>query len=90
MTGLWQVRFRVSSEGSRNCRSLGFARDDKGKGIGSIKERLLDRGVFTTNHSPYKSRPLLCHPERSRGICSSADLHWKCFSTKRSGGCGKK
>jgi hypothetical protein len=22
-----------------------------------------------------------CHPERSRGICSSADLSWKCFST---------
>jgi hypothetical protein len=22
-------------------------------------------------------RPFLCHPERSRGICSSADLSWK-------------
>jgi hypothetical protein len=21
----------------------------------------------------------ICHPERSRGICSSADLSWKCF-----------
>jgi hypothetical protein len=29
-------------------------------------------------------RPLLCHPERSRGICGSADLSWKCFSTERS------
>jgi hypothetical protein len=26
-----------------------------------------------------KRNPLLCHPERSRGICSSADLSWKCF-----------
>ena len=24
-------------------------------------------------------RPLLCHPERSRGICSSAGPSWKCF-----------
>jgi hypothetical protein len=29
-------------------------------------------------------RLTLCHPERSRGICSSADLSWKCFSTERS------
>jgi tartrate dehydrogenase/decarboxylase/D-malate dehydrogenase len=26
----------------------------------------------------------LNNPERSRGICSSTDLSWKCFSTKRS------
>ena len=25
----------------------------------------------SSNHSPWKRRPLLCHPERSRGICSS-------------------
>ncbi len=25
----------------------------------------------SSNHSPRKRRPLLCHPERSRGICSS-------------------
>jgi len=25
-----------------------------------------------------------CHPERSRGICGSAVLSWKCFSTERS------
>src|ERR1700688_5002074 len=29
-------------------------------------------------------------PERSRGICGSADPSWKCFSTERSGGCGKE
>src|ERR1700734_3461729 len=28
--------------------------------------------------------PPLCHPERSRGICSSADLSWECFSTEES------
>jgi hypothetical protein len=28
--------------------------------------------------------PPTCHPERSRGICSSTDLSWKCFSTARS------
>jgi hypothetical protein len=29
--------FRVSRRGPQNRRSLGFARDDKGKGTGSIK-----------------------------------------------------
>jgi hypothetical protein len=28
--------------------------------------------------------PPLCHPERSRGICSSTDHSWKCFSTEES------
>src|SRR5882757_3938071 len=28
--------------------------------------------------SPFKRCLLLCHPERSRGICSSADASWKC------------
>jgi hypothetical protein len=32
----------------------------------------------------YEPSPSPCHPERSRGICSSADLSWKCFSTERS------
>jgi hypothetical protein len=39
----------------------------------------------SSNCSPWKLRPPLCHPERSRGICSSADLSWKCFSAERSG-----
>jgi len=29
------------------------------------------------------SCPLLCHPERSRGICGSTDPSWKCFSTEQ-------
>src|SRR5271169_4467982 len=33
----------------------------------------------------WKRHPPLCHPERSRGICSSADLSWECVSTERSG-----
>jgi hypothetical protein len=36
------------------------------------------------NHFPWKGRPFLCHPERSRGVCSSAGPSWKCFSTERS------
>jgi hypothetical protein len=35
-----------------------------------------------SNRSPWKRRPPLCHPELSRGICSSAELSWKCFSTE--------
>jgi hypothetical protein len=31
----------------------------------------------SSNHFLWTCRPFLCHPERSRGICSSADLHWK-------------
>jgi Tfp pilus assembly protein PilF len=37
--------------------------------------------LSSSNRSLWKRRSLLCHPERSRGICSSADLSWKCFST---------
>jgi hypothetical protein len=29
-----RIRFEVSTKGPRNCRSLGFARDDKGKSNG--------------------------------------------------------
>jgi hypothetical protein len=35
MTMLLNIAFRVSRKGPRNRRSLGFARDDKGKGNGS-------------------------------------------------------
>jgi len=35
----------------------------------------------SSNSSLWNRCPFLCHPERSRGICSSADLSWKCFST---------
>jgi hypothetical protein len=31
----------------------------------------------------WKRPPPLCHPERSRGICSSTDLSWKCFRPER-------
>jgi hypothetical protein len=34
----------------------------------------------SSHHFPYNHNPFLCHPERSRGICSSADLSWICFS----------
>jgi hypothetical protein len=44
-----------------------------------------EKRLPSSNCFPLKRRPSLCHPERSRGICSSADLSWKCFSTERSG-----
>ena len=34
---------------------------------------------FISNQSQRKHYPTLCHPERSRGICSSAGSSWKCF-----------
>ena len=42
-----------------------------------------EKRLLFSNRSLWKRRPPLCHPERSRGICSSADLYWKCFSTER-------
>jgi hypothetical protein len=35
------------------------------------------------NYSLWERPPPLCHPERSRGICSSTDHSWKCFSSVR-------
>jgi hypothetical protein len=40
------IVFRVSRRGPRNCRSLGFARDDKKERVVARKGRLLNRGVF--------------------------------------------
>src|SRR5882757_9304703 len=34
---------------------------------------------LSSNRFPWKRFPSLCHPERSRGICGSADPSWKCF-----------
>jgi hypothetical protein len=42
----------------------------------------------SSNHFLSNRCPFLCHPERSRGICGSADLSWKCFSTEESWACG--
>ena len=42
-------------------------------------------GPATTLNEP---SPSPCHPERSRGICGSADLSWECFSTEESWACG--
>ena len=41
-----------------------------------------EKHLLSGNRSPWKRTPPLCHPERSRGICSSADHSWKCFSTE--------
>ena len=42
------------------------------------------KSASSSNHSLSNRCPFLCHPERSRGICGSTDLSWKCFSTERS------
>jgi hypothetical protein len=34
---------------------------------------------MASNCFPWNRYPTLCHPERSRGICSSTGLSWKCF-----------
>src|ERR1700733_8345788 len=54
---------------------------------------LQDRGVAahptwrktdrSANHPLCDLWSFLCHPERSRGICSSTAVSWKCFSTER-------
>jgi hypothetical protein len=41
--------------------------------------------AFPSRHeTEFRSKLTLsfCHPERSRGICSSTDLSWKCFRSK--------
>ena len=42
-----------------------------------------EKRPLSGNRSSWKRRPPLCHPERSRGICSSGDLSWECFSAER-------
>jgi hypothetical protein len=48
--------------------------------MGSAPPKAMKR-FLSSHRSPWKHRAPLCHPERSRGICSSADHSWKCFST---------
>jgi hypothetical protein len=36
-----------------------------------------EKAFGPTTALPRKRRPPFCHPERSRGICGSADLSWK-------------
>jgi hypothetical protein len=42
----------ISKKGPRNCRSLGFARDDKGKGDASMESGCWTEGVFITLGGP--------------------------------------
>jgi hypothetical protein len=88
------IHGQFSKQGPLKCRSLGCARDDKGEGNASMESddlatnrrvpqvSLLRPGIPATE-LPWKSGPPLCHPERSRGICSSTDLSWKCFRPVR-------
>jgi hypothetical protein len=43
-----------------------------------------EKQLLSSHRSSWKRRSPLCHPERSRGICSSTDHSWECFSTERS------
>ena len=36
-----------------------------------------EKRLESSHHFPCSHNPPLCHPERSRGICSSTDLSWK-------------
>jgi hypothetical protein len=64
-------------EAIRFCDALGVERPG-----GGGKPQIFHYGTLqSSNRSLWKRRSLLCHPERSRGICSSADLSWKYFST---------
>jgi hypothetical protein len=45
MKVLFDIVFRVFTRGPRNCRSLGFARDDKKERAAVHRELLLNRGI---------------------------------------------
>ena len=55
-------------ERSRNCRSLGFARDDKGEG--NVLRRLVaaSKAVKTLGRTTFYEAPSPCHPERSQDL----------------------
>src|ERR1700756_104136 len=46
-------------------------------GIGHTQE---DENASVRQPPSMDRCPLLCHPDRSRGICGSMDPSWKCFS----------
>jgi hypothetical protein len=49
------LRFCVSRRGPQNCRSLGFARDDKKERATVHKEWLLNRGIWTFSSTKERS-----------------------------------
>jgi hypothetical protein len=65
----------IFCEVERNCRSLGFARDDKGEGsayLGSCyrgwtepQEATRPAILSATNEFPMEAPPDTCHPDRS-------------------------
>ena len=64
-------------EAIRFCDALALERP------GSEGNRRSSTTLRSNNRSLWKRRSLLCHPERSRGICRSADLSWKCLFRQR-------
>jgi hypothetical protein len=56
MTILFEVEFSVSTKGPQNCRSLGFARDDKGKGKGSVESGCRTEAFFRSLDGPLSTQ----------------------------------
>jgi hypothetical protein len=52
MTIHFEGQVRFSKQGPRNCRSLGFARDDKGKGNGFVESGCRTEGFLITLDKP--------------------------------------
>jgi hypothetical protein len=42
-----------------------------------------EKRLVSSHHFLFPTTLPFVIPERSRGICSSADLSWKCFSAER-------
>jgi hypothetical protein len=61
---------------TRKDRKVTGSRDDKGECDASIEGGCRTNTPSSGNQMQLPHFP--CHPERSRGICSSADLSWKC------------
>ena len=68
----------------RGCWTEGIGRRPM---IPPVGMTTLGDDFLSSNHSPCKSRPPLCHPERSRGICSSADHSWIIYRCGPADGC---
>jgi hypothetical protein len=59
MTILLEGELRISMRVPRNCRSLGFARDDKGKRSGSIESGCQTEVFFSTSGGPQVEMTIL-------------------------------
>jgi hypothetical protein len=61
-------------EGRMKC--INATKFQRKSGVAQWRDLLYSQPLSNVD---WKHYPPLCHPERSRGICSSADISWKCF-----------